>query len=138
MYEEFNLRYMIKKNYKDVTSKSATLTNGTPVENVSVRWLIDENDGAFNFAMRRFEIKPKGEVPLHNHIQDHEIFILSGEGKFYNDSGQEEFVINNDVVYIPPNEKHGIVNTGNSDLIFLCLIPYKKEREEKTKLIPNE
>jgi quercetin dioxygenase-like cupin family protein len=129
---------MIKKNYKDVESKQATLTDGTPVENVSVRWLIDENDGALNFAMRRFEIKPKTEVPLHNHIQDHEIFILSGDGKFYNDSGQEEIVKNGDILYIPPNEKHGIKNIGNSDLVFLCLIPYLKEKEEKHKLIPNE
>ena len=129
---------MIKKNFKDVLNKQATLTDGTPVENVSVRWLIDENDGAHNFAMRRFEIKPETNVPLHNHFQDHEIYILSGDGRFYNDSGQEEIVKMGDVVYIPPNEKHGIENIGNSDLIFLCLIPYLKEEEKKHKTIPNE
>ena len=129
---------MIKKNYKDVLNKQATLTDGTPVENVSVRWLIDENDGAHNFAMRRFEIKPETSVPLHNHFQDHEIYILSGDGRFYNDSGQEEIVKNGDVVYIPPNEKHGIENIGNSDLIFLCLIPYLREEETKHKALPNE
>ena len=129
---------MIKKNYRDIENSQATLTNGTLVKDVYVRWLIDENDGAYNFSMRRFEIKPNTNVPLHNHPQDHEIYILSGEGKFYNDSGQEEQAKSGDIVYIPPNEKHGIRNTGSSDLVFLCLIPYLKEIEEKPKTIPNE
>lgn len=116
---------MIKKNYKDVENKEATLSDGTPVKNVYVRWLINnEHDGAQNFAMRLFEIKPRTSVPLHNHPQDHEIYILSGNGKFYNDKGKEEKVVSGDVLYIPPNENHAIENVGKEDLIFLCLIPY--------------
>jgi len=116
---------MIKKNYKDVENQEATLSDGTPVKNVYVRWLIDnEHDNAQNFAMRRFEIKPSTNVPLHKHTQDHEIYILSGNGIFYNDVGQEEKVMIGDVLYIPPNENHGIKNLGKEDLIFLCLIPY--------------
>ncbi|MFX1326499.1 MAG: cupin domain-containing protein [Promethearchaeota archaeon] len=115
---------MIKKNYKDVSSKQATLSDGTKVEDVTVRWLIDQNSGAKNFALRRFEIKPSRKIPLHNHPQDHEIYILSGTGKFYNDKGQEEDTAQGDVIYIPPNEKHGIDNLGKDNLIFLCIIPY--------------
>jgi quercetin dioxygenase-like cupin family protein len=74
--------------------------------------------------MRRFEIKPETEVPLHNHPQDHEIYVLSGKGKLFNDFGEVENVENGDVVYIPPNERHGIANVGKEDFIFLCLIPY--------------
>lgn len=118
---------MIKKNYKDVDSKQATLSDGTKVEDVTVRWLIDKNSGANNFALRRFEINPSGTVPLHNHPQDHEIYILSGTGKFYNDKGQEEVAAQGDVIYIPPNEKHGIDNLGEDNLIFLCVIPYFKD-----------
>ena len=113
---------MPKKYFKDVENKTATLTDGTPVKDVFVRWLIDENDGAKNFAMRRFEIKPKTEVPLHSHPQDHEIYILSGRGKFYNDSGIEEIVEQGDVIYIPPNETHGTKNLGKDDFIFLSVI----------------
>ena len=58
------------------------------------------------------------------YTQDHEIYILSGKGNFFNDSGKEEIVENGDVIYIPPNEKHGIENVGKEDFIFLCLIPY--------------
>lgn len=74
--------------------------------------------------MRRFEIKPGASVPLHNHPEDHEIFILGGKGSFYNDAGQEESVREGDVLYIPPNEQHGIKNLGKKDLIFLCVISY--------------
>ncbi|MBY9010534.1 MAG: cupin domain-containing protein, partial [Candidatus Lokiarchaeota archaeon] len=56
-----------------------------------------------------------------------EIYILSGRGKFYNDSGTEEIVENGDVIYISPNEKHGIANIGKTDFIFLCSVPYLNE-----------
>lgn len=118
---------MIKKNYHEVENKSATLTDGTPVKDVYVRWLIDNNDGANNFAMRMFEIKPYTEVPLHEHWQDHEIYILEGNGKFFNDANKSHMVQSGDVLYIPPNEKHGIANQENEVLRFLCLIPYQKE-----------
>ena len=116
---------MIKKNYQDVENKSATLTDGTPVKDVYVRWLIDNNDGAQNFAMRMFEIQPYTEVPVHEHWQDHEIYILEGKGKFYNDAGISHMVQKGDVLYIPPNEKHGIANEEKEILRFLCLIPYR-------------
>ncbi|MFW9902298.1 MAG: cupin domain-containing protein [Candidatus Thorarchaeota archaeon] len=117
---------MLKKNYQDIEAKPATLMNGTPVENVFVRWLIDEQTGAKNFAMRRFEIKPGALAPLHNHKEEHEIYILSGKGRFYNAEGREEIAKVGDFLYIPPNEKHGIDNIGEDNLIFLCLIPYLK------------
>ena len=44
---------MLKKNYKDVEEKEAVLTDGTKVDGIYIRWLIDENIGAKNFAMRR-------------------------------------------------------------------------------------
>jgi len=119
---------MLKKNYRDVQAKPATLMDGTPVENVFVRWLIDEQTGAKNFAMRLFEIKPYTKVSLHNHPEEHEIYILSGTGNFYNVEGQEETANTGDFIYIPPNEKHGIDNIGEDSLIFLCLIPYLKSR----------
>ena len=119
---------MLKKNYQDIDAKPATLMNGTPVENISVRWLIDEQTGAKNFAMRRFEIKPGAQAPLHNHPEEHEIYILSGTGKFYNNEGKEEIAKEGDFIYIPPNEKHGIDNIGENNLIFLCLIPYLKNK----------
>jgi quercetin dioxygenase-like cupin family protein len=118
---------MIKKNYQEVENKGATLTDGTPVKDVYVRWLIDNNDGAKNFAMRMFEIKAHTKVPLHSHWQDHEIYILEGKGRFFNDVGNSHMVHSGDILYIPPNEKHGIENLDEEVLRFLCLIPYPRE-----------
>jgi quercetin dioxygenase-like cupin family protein len=118
---------MLKKHYKDVENKEATLLDGSPVPNVFVRWLVDKNDGAKNYAMRRFEIKAGGEVPLHSHPEDHEIYVLQGKGKFINDQGKEESGAPGDVFYIPPLEKHTIINVGNDDFVFLCVIPYLKK-----------
>jgi quercetin dioxygenase-like cupin family protein len=117
---------MIKKNYQEVEEKEAVLADGTEVEGIYIRWLIDETLGAKNFAMRRIQIKPGLSVPLHNHSEEHEIYILSGTGKFSNDKGETEVANQGDFLYIPSNEKHSIENIGEDNLVFLCLIPYLK------------
>ena len=57
----------------------------SPVEiegakDVGIRWLISKEDGAENFAMRMFELEPGGHTPLHTHPQEHEVFVLEGQG----------------------------------------------------------
>ena len=119
----------MNENYHDKKEEMAWIASSIyfAFSLLMLRWLIDENIGAKNFAMRRFEIAVGGKVPLHNHDQDHEIYILSGKGRFYNDKGQENNVGQGDIVYIPPNEKHGIDNLGEDNLVFICLIPYIKK-----------
>lgn len=117
---------MLKKNYKDVDNIPVALEN---TKDAYVRWLIDESDGAKYYAMRRFEVKLKGSIPLHEHPEDHEIYILKGNASFYNDAGQEELANEGDVLYIPPNEKHGIKNLGQDDLIFICIVPIFKNKD---------
>ena len=88
----------------------------------TIRRLIDKTNGARTFAMRRFEVQPGGEIPLHSHEADHEIYILSGEGIAF--TPKEEVSIKSDMfLYVPPNEEHGYRNTGKSPLIFICVIP---------------
>lgn len=41
--------------------------------------LIDESDGAPNFAMRRFVLEPGAEVPRHTNEVEHEQYVLEGE-----------------------------------------------------------
>lgn len=92
---------------------------------IHVRWLISDKDGAPNFAMRLFEINPKGNSPKHQHAYEHEIFILEGNGKVV--INEKEYEISQGyVVFIPPNAKHTIINTGDKPLKFICLIPILK------------
>jgi len=94
-------------------------------EGVTVRWLISKDDGAENFAMRCFEVKPGGKTAFHSHDWEHEVFILNGKGRIK--CGDEERIVEAGyVVFIPPNALHSFENIGGETLRFLCLIPYKK------------
>jgi quercetin dioxygenase-like cupin family protein len=98
--------------------------NEKGIKNLKIRWLISKKDGAENFAMRLFEVKPDGYSPLHQHDWEHEVFILEGEGQVKNKDQKKQFK-KGDVFFIPSMEWHQFVNTGKNDLKFLCLIPNK-------------
>jgi quercetin dioxygenase-like cupin family protein len=106
--------------------KSINITK-SPVEiegakDVGIRWLISKEDGAENFAMRMFELQPGGHTPLHTHPQEHEVFILEGQGTFIFE-GQQHPIKAEYVVFVPPNKEHRFMNTGDSVLRMLCIIP---------------
>ncbi len=93
---------------------------------LKVRWLITKEMGAENFAMRLFEMDPGGNSPLHDHPWEHEVFILQGEGILNSEEGENRFK-EGDVIFISPDEKHQLKNTGEKTVKFLCLIPYTKK-----------
>ncbi len=91
-------------------------------KDADIRWLISKEDGAENFAMRLFEIKPSGCTPLHTHPHEHEIFAVEGEGVFVYEG--EEYEFSRDyVIFVPPNKEHRFKNRRDSVLRLLCLIP---------------
>lgn len=91
---------------------------------LKVRWLITNDMGAENFAMRLFEIESGGCSPLHSHPWEHEVFILEGEGIVVSADGERKCKPG-DAIFIPPNETHQFKNNGGRTLKFLCLVPYK-------------
>jgi quercetin dioxygenase-like cupin family protein len=96
------------------------------IKDITVRWLISDKDGAENFAMRLFEVGPGGYSPYHQHEQEHEIFILEGEGVTKKEDGEVRFKAG-DVFFIKSGEWHNFTNTGSGQLKFICLIPYLKK-----------
>jgi quercetin dioxygenase-like cupin family protein len=94
-------------------------------ERIQVRWLIKKEDGAPNFAMRLFELEPKGYSPLHSHNWEHEVYILEGECKVTCEQ-QKKKAVAGYVVFIPPNAEHQFANVGKSTLKFICLVPHHK------------
>ncbi|MFQ6099028.1 MAG: cupin domain-containing protein [Armatimonadota bacterium] len=100
---------------------------------VFVRWLIDDEVGAPNFAMRIFTLKPGASTPHHRHPWEHEVFILSGRGVVVGGDERREFGPEH-AILIPPNEAHQFRNTGSADVRFICLIP----NEGKCGWIPEE
>ncbi len=94
-------------------------------------WLLDESNGANNFYMRIFEILPFCATKEDRHPYEHEIFVLSGQGKLKTGDKWEE-MNEGDAFFVPPNAVHAIKNTGNTTLRFICVVPssykvYKKE-----------
>ncbi|MBN2103739.1 cupin domain-containing protein [bacterium] len=106
-------------NYKSMEAEPVTMEGS---KDASVRWLIAREDGAPNFAMRLFEVEPGGYTPLHNHDNEHEIFILEGEGVVWK-GGNEVAVNAGTAIFVPPQEKHQFINNSQSVLKFLCLVP---------------
>ena len=95
-------------------------------EGTTIRWLIAKDDGAPNFAMRLFEVAPKGYTPRHQHPWEHEVFILSGRGVIRTAEGDLP-VGPGTAVLVEPNDDHQFRNTGDEPLRMLCLIPHVEQ-----------
>lgn len=108
---------MFVKDYRQVTPEPAMEAPG-----VTVRWVISEKDGAPNFAMRIFDVEPGAASPFHTHAWEHEAFILAGKGHFRSEEGETP-LREGDVVFVAPEEKHQFVNSGDTTLRFICVVP---------------
>ena len=106
-------------HYEEVTQDPVDMAGA---EGCSVRWLVDQDDGAPNFAMRQYEVAVGGYTPKHTHPYEHEVFVLDGEGVVI-EGDQEHPLKSGDVVFVRPDELHQFRNTGTSPLKFLCLVP---------------
>lgn len=84
--------------------------------------LIDESDGAPNFAVRRFTLDPGAEVPKHTNEVEHEQYVLSGE--YTVGVGDEEFQVSaGDALLIPAGAVHWYRNESSEEGSFLCAVP---------------
>lgn len=107
------------QNYQRVPSQPVDMEGAS---GCTVRWLVGQNDGAPNFAMRQFEVAQGGHTPRHSHPYEHEVFVLEGSGVVL--EGDQEHPLNaGDVVFVKPDEVHQFRNTGTQPLKFLCLVP---------------
>ncbi|TKX75991.1 cupin domain-containing protein [Halorubrum sp. GN11_10-6_MGM] len=91
-------------------------------EGLSKAVLLDESDGAPNFAMRRFELAPGAEVPRHTNAVEHEQYVLAGE--YVVGIGDEEHAVApGDALLIPAGVEHWYRNEGDEPGAFICAVP---------------
>ncbi|WP_128476738.1 cupin domain-containing protein [Halorussus pelagicus] len=84
--------------------------------------LIDEERGAPNFAIRRFELDPGASVPEHTNEVEHEQYVLSGE--YVVGIGDEEHTVSEgDSLLIPAGVVHWYRNEGDDPGAFICAVP---------------
>jgi quercetin dioxygenase-like cupin family protein len=110
---------MKRIHYTEITPR---LFDGDTVKGVQGRVLIGKEDGAENFCMRIFSVDPGGFSPKHSHGWEHEIFVHSGHGAAL--SGDEWLPVSaGTALFIPGDREHQLKNTGDTPLVFVCLIP---------------
>ncbi|EMA70279.1 cupin domain-containing protein [Halorubrum distributum] len=91
-------------------------------EGLSKGVLLDESDGAPNFAMRRFELAPGAAVPRHTNAVEHEQYVLAGE--YVVGIGDEERPVSpGDALLIPAGVEHWYRNEGDEPGAFICAVP---------------
>ena len=95
-------------------------------QGVRARYVITDKEGAPHFAMRVFEFEPGSHTSLHQHPEEHEIFVLEGEAIVLNDKGEECKLKPGHTLYIPPHEPHQLKHGSGKMMKLICLIPLLK------------
>lgn len=106
---------MYIKYYKELPVESSG------VDGLSVRWAINASQGASNFGMRIMELQPGKSSQMHQHDNEHEIFVLAGQGKVET-NGESQSISEGAVLYIPPQENHQFHNTGEQAMVFIDVV----------------
>ncbi len=95
------------------------------VAGVTENWMIGKGEGAENFAMRYYHVGVDGFTVKEHHPYDHGILILHGEGEVLLGDTHHK-IAQGDIVYIPPDMEHQLINLGKQPMGFLCIIPAKR------------
>lgn len=83
--------------------------------------LIGADDGAPNFAMRRFVMGEGGGMPRHTNAVEHEQYVLRGRARVTIGDTVHE-VQADDAVYIPAGMPHSY-EVVEAPFEFLCMVP---------------
>jgi quercetin dioxygenase-like cupin family protein len=94
----------------------------------STQVLIGPQDGAPNFAMRRFSMGEGGGMPRHTNTVEHEQFVLRGRARI-GIGGRVYEVGPQDVLLIPAGMPH-YYEVLEAPFEFLCVVPNAEDRIE--------
>ncbi len=85
------------------------------------------------YSISHSKLKPGKKSKLHKMKTSEVYYILQGEGNLKIDD--ENFKVSKDqAIYISPNSKQCIENTGKDDLKFLCIVDPAWKHEDETVL----
>jgi quercetin dioxygenase-like cupin family protein len=99
------------------------------IEGVSRRDVLSAADGVTHFTMSVTEITTHASTPTHHHPWEHEIFIMAGKGIVVGEKGGSP-IAEGTVVFIPANETHCFVNTGDETLRYISVEPVKEKGQQ--------
>lgn len=110
------------------SSDGVPLTEVTAGIATRTQVLIGADDGAPNFAMRRFVMGEGGGMPRHTNDVEHEQFVLRGRARITIGDDVHE-VEGGDAVYIPAQVPHSY-DVLQAPFEFLCMVPNREDRIE--------
>jgi mannose-6-phosphate isomerase-like protein (cupin superfamily) len=102
-------------------------------DNTRLRELLhpDKVDLDLRYSLAHAVLEPGLTSYLHKLKTSEVYYILEGEGEMHIDDEVEK-VVPGQAVYIPPESKQCITNTGTTDLKFICIVDpaWRVEDEE--------
>jgi len=90
----------------------------------------DKMDVKCRYSLAHAVVKPKESSAPHALKTTEVYYILEGEGVMHIDKESAK-IRAGDMVYIPPNARQFITNSGNSELKFLCIVDPAWRREDE-------
>ena len=117
----------VTKQYADVPCQPVAA--GTATE---THVLIGPDDGAPNFALRRFVMGEGGGMPRHTNAVEHEQYVLTGAARVTIGAAVHD-VSAGTALYIPAEVPHSYEVT-EAPFEFLCIVP---NREDCITLTPD-
>ncbi len=94
----------------------------------STQVLLGPEDGAPNFAMRRFVMGDGGGMPRHTNTVEHEQYVLKGRARV--GIGDEVVEVGSgDALFIPAGTPH-FYQVVEAPFEFLCMVPNAPDRIE--------
>ncbi len=110
----------------------------TAIDDTTLREIINplHDDGTLKlgYSIAHAIVKPGNASLSHRIKTSSEVYyILKGSGRMYVDEESED-VGPSDTIYVPPNATQYIENTGDTDLVFLCIV-YPSWRAEDEELV---
>ena len=124
---------MFQINEKDVEARRLEKNDATKVWG---KYLISSREGARKFHMRIFIVEPGGKTSYDQHVYEHEVYILRGNGRLVTikDGEKREVEVRpGDAILIESNEIHQFFNNGEEPLEFICIKGVPEIYEEKSK-----
>jgi quercetin dioxygenase-like cupin family protein len=107
-------------SHRDVIEKKR-LENPS-MQKVTKQVLIGPEQGWDDYVMRMFTLGKDGYTPRHSHDWQHILYAVEGDGVLYMD-GTEYVLTAGSTAYVNGGLEHQIMNIGNSEFVFICIVP---------------
>lgn len=96
----------------------------------------DKQDLDLRYSLAHATVFPQQTTTPHRLKTSEVYYILAGQGRMCID-GVTADVQTQDTIYIPPEAVQSITNTGNTDLVFICIVDPAWREEDEVVLAPH-